>query len=175
MNSLMTEYGCLVGVLCCVCLLLPSQHRFSLRQLIFQPLLLSFQTRMGLAPLLSIDACEPHCCNNISPLSLPTNAMHRVNELPLKRLSVFALSRADRLGSTEKVSSGVGKEDKVQSVQLSVSQLGLFLFLHLHTDSTNHRYAHTSRRVGVQLFCFFFSFLGVVVRMFLLASTTQTG
>ncbi|CAN0137647.1 unnamed protein product, partial [Ectocarpus sp. 12 AP-2014] len=44
-----------------------------------------------------------------------------------------------RLGSTEKVSVGVGKEDKVQSVQLSVSQLGLFLFLHLHTDSTNHR------------------------------------
>ncbi|CAB1108745.1 unnamed protein product [Ectocarpus sp. CCAP 1310/34] len=46
-----------------------------------------------------------------------------------------------RLGSTEKVAVGVGKEDKVQSVQLSVSQLGLFLFLHLHTDSTNHRLA----------------------------------
>lgn len=44
-----------------------------------------------------------------------------------------------RLGSTERVSSGVHKEDKVQAVELSVSQLGLFLFLHLHPDSTNHR------------------------------------
>lgn len=48
-----------------------------------------------------------------------------------------------RLGSTEKVSGGVGKEGKVQAIELSVSQLGLFLFLHLHPDSTNHRCGRT--------------------------------
>eukprot|EP00903_Cladosiphon_okamuranus_P009851 g9361.t1 len=46
-----------------------------------------------------------------------------------------------RLGSTEKASGGVTKEGKVQAIELSVSQLALFLFLHLHPDSTNHRSA----------------------------------
>ena len=58
--------------------------------------------------------------------------------------------RFDRLGTMEAVPYGLSRDlstsmsrergdDKVQSIELPVSQLGLFLFLHLHPDSTTHR------------------------------------
>lgn len=53
-----------------------------------------------------------------------------------------------RLGSSEKVPCFGGKDggdEKVQAIELPVSQLGLFLFLHLHPDSTTHRL--TSQRL----------------------------
>lgn len=58
-----------------------------------------------------------------------------------------------RLGSTDRVPSFGGKEggdEKVQAIELPVSELGLFLFLHLHPDATAHRYANILTAIRIR-------------------------
>lgn len=64
-----------------------------------------------------------------------------------------------RLGSMEKVPYGVSRDpcnEKVQSIELPVAHLGLFLFLHLHPDSTTHRFESClERKISIEKWAHF--------------------